>query len=243
MPETRRIGILGGTFDPIHRGHMDMGAAAQRALGLTRVHVITANMPPHRGQPAASSFHRFAMTAIAVSGLDGWVASDLELRMPPPSFTSNTLKRFHERGYRPVELFFVIGADAFAEIGNWRDYPQILDAAHFAVVSRPGHPAKELGQRLPMLAPRMTHSAGDAASAPTSIFLIDEATADVSSSAIRDARARGLSIAGMVPAGVQQHIEQHGLYVPMPPGQRACDARPTVAAGRLHEQESADHID
>ena len=244
MPETRRIGILGGTFDPIHRGHMDMGGAAQRALGLSRVHMITANVPPHRAQPMASSFHRFAMTAIAVSGLDGWIASDLELRMPPPSFTSNTLRRFHERGYRPAELFFVIGADAFAEIGVWREYPQILEAAHFAVVSRPGHSVKELRQRLPMLAPRMTlASVDDAAPEPTSIFLIDAATADVSASAVRDARARGLSIAGMVPAGVQQHIEQHGLYVPMPPGRRPLDARPTVAAGRLHEQKSADHVD
>ena len=184
------------------------------------------------------------MTAIAVSGLDGWTASDLELRMPPPSFTSNTLKQFHDRGYRPAELFFILGADAFAEIGIWRDYPQILDAAHFAVIARPGHAVKELRQRLPMLASRMTQSVGtEGETAPTSIFLIDAATTDVSSSAIRSARAGGVSIAGMVPAGVQQHIEQHGLYMPMPPGRRALDTRPTAAAGRLHEQKSADHID
>jgi nicotinate-nucleotide adenylyltransferase len=242
MPERRRIGILGGTFDPIHCGHMDMGAAAQRALALSHVYVITASVPPHRAQPSAPSFHRFAMTAIAVAGLDGWIASDLELRMPAPSYTSNTLKTFHEQGYDPGELFFVIGADAFAEIGAWRDYPQILDASHFAVVSRPGHSVKELPHRLPALAPRMTPaSVRDVGH--TSIFLIDAATADVSSSAIRRARAAGESIAGMVPAGVQQHIEQHGLYMPVPPERRALDARQTVAAGGLHEQESADHVD
>ena len=244
MAERRRIGILGGTFDPIHRGHMDVGAAAQHTLALSHVYVITASVPPHRAQPSASSFHRFAMTAIAVAGLDGWIASDLELRMPAPSYTSNTLKTFHEQGYDPGELFFVIGADAFAEIGAWRDYPQILDDSHFAVVSRPGHSAKELPEHFPALAPRMTQApVGDIGHTATRIFLIDAATADVSSSAIRRTRAAGESIAGMVPASVQQHIEQHGLYMPGPPERRALDARPTVAAGRLHEQESADHVD
>lgn len=223
---------------------MDVGLAAQQALDLRRVYVITANVPPHRPQPFASSFHRFAMTALAVSGVEGWVASDLELRMAAPSYTSHTLRQFHERGHSPSELFFVIGADAFAEIGGWRDYPQILDAAHFAVVSRPGHPVDELPHRLPLLASRMTHaSMDDLGQIDMSIFLIDAATADVSSSAIRRARTEGRSIAGMVPPSVRQHIEQHGLYTPWPPGRRAVDAGPRATAGRLHEQESADHAD
>ena len=91
MPERRRIGILGGTFDPIHSGHMDVAAAAQRTLGLSHVYVITASVPPHRAQPSASSFHRFAMTAIAVAGLDGWIASDVELRMLYKRVTMCTL--------------------------------------------------------------------------------------------------------------------------------------------------------
>ena len=235
MPERRRIGILGGTFDPIHSGHMDVAAAAQRTLGLSHVYVITASVPPHRAQPSASSFHRFAMTAIAVAGLDGWIASDVELRMPAPSYTSNTLKTFHEQGYDPDELFFVIGADAFAEIGAWRDYPHILDASHFAVVSRPGHSVKGLAERLPALAPRMTQRpAGDVGHTATWIFLIDATTADVSSSAIRAACEAGLSIAGLVTPIVQQYIEQHGLYLPRSVGKRASDAHGPAAAGGLH---------
>src|SRR5437764_8588453 len=156
---------------------MDVATAAQRTLGLSHVYVITASVPPHRAQPSASSFHRFAMTAIALAGLDGWIASDVELRMPAPSYTSNTLKTFHEQGYDPDELFFVIGADAFAEIGAWRDYPHILDASHFAVVSRPGHSVKGLAERLPALAPRMTQRpAGDVGHTATWIFLIDATT-------------------------------------------------------------------
>src|SRR3954465_527364 len=114
----RRIGVLGGTFDAIHRGHLDVGTAAQKALGLTRVIVITSNIPPHRPQPVASAYYRFAMVALAIADRPAWQASGVELRASTPSYTSGTLATFHERGYLPSELFFVIGADAFADIGT-----------------------------------------------------------------------------------------------------------------------------
>src|SRR5438874_8439171 len=189
---TRRIGLLGGTFDPIHCGHLDVGTAAQEALGLTRVLVITSNIPPHRPQPVASAYYRFAMVALAIANRPAWRAVDVELRASTPSYTSATLGRFHERGYAPSELFFVIGADAFADIGTWRDYPSILDAAHFAVVSRPGFPAAQIRDRLPHLAPRMAPARIDAIDERARmIFLIDAPTADVSSSAIRRHVAAG----------------------------------------------------
>lgn len=234
----RRIGILGGTFDPIHCGHVDVAEAALQALGLTRLFVITSNVPPHRPQPFASSFHRFAMVALCAVGRPGWRASDLELRSPAPSFTSSTLRRFHERGYGPGELFFILGADAFADIGTWRDYPAILQDAHFAVVSRPGFPVAQLSHRLPLLADRMIHAPLDAVSQiEPLIVLIDAPTADVSSTAIRQRRSTNASIAGMVPPEVQQHIEQHGLYTSMIPGRRASDAPGSQEAGRLHGQD------
>lgn len=232
---SRRIGILGGTFDPIHRGHLDLGHAAETALGLTRLLVIPANIPPHRPQPFASSYHRFAMIALAVTGRPAWQACDLELRSEAPSYTSSTLRRFHERGFAAVELFFVLGADAFLEIGTWKDYPDILDAAHFAVVSRPGCSVDELPHRLPALARRM---ARPLLGAPTPgrpvIFLIDAATADVSSTAIRQRRREGQPITGLVDLGVQQHIEQHELYALSVSGRREVDQAPSPAAGRLH---------
>jgi nicotinate-nucleotide adenylyltransferase len=82
---SRRVGILGGTFDPIHCGHLDLGAAAQAVLGLGPLSVIPANVPPHRAPPVASGFHRFAMVALAVAGRAGWHASDLELEHRQPS--------------------------------------------------------------------------------------------------------------------------------------------------------------
>jgi nicotinate-nucleotide adenylyltransferase len=234
----RRIGVLGGTFDPIHWGHFDVADAALAELHLTRMFMITSNVPPHRPQPCASAYHRFAMVAIAVLDRPGWRAADLELRHDAPSFTSRTLQCFHDRGYTTSELFFVIGADAFADIESWRDYPAILDRAHFVVVSRPGFSVREIPGRLPALAPRMARPPMDAIGRiDPLIILIDRETADVSASAIRQRVAAGESITGLVPAGVQQHIEQHGLYTSMTPGRRASDASKIPAAGRLHGQE------
>jgi len=231
----RRAGILGGTFDPIHRGHLDIADAAVNELRLTRLFVMTSNVPPHRPQPVASSYHRFAMASIAVLGRPGWRAVDLELRHDAPSFTSRTLELFHDRGYVSSDLFFVIGADAFVDIESWHDYPRILDAAHFAVVSRPGLSVTELPRRLPRLADRMARSPiDDVALADPLIILIDAPTADVSSTAIRHRLAEGESIAGLVPPNVQQHIEHHGLYSPTTPGRRRSDEERIPAAGRLH---------
>jgi nicotinate-nucleotide adenylyltransferase len=233
----RRIGILGGTFDPFHRGHLDVGAAAETALALDRVFVVPSQAPPHRPAPHASSFHRFAMVALTVSGRPGWRASDLELRNAPPSYTADTLKQFHVRGYEPAELFFLMGADAFAEIESWKDYPALLAYAHFAVVSRPGHAVHSLPVQMPHLARLMTNPAigPDSLDRP-SIILIDAATADVSSTAIRELRGQDRPITGMVEPSVQQHIEQHGLYTSRRPGRRAMDQQPNPAAGRLHGQ-------
>jgi len=234
----RRLGILGGTFDPVHMGHMDLADAAHGALGLTGMILVTSNVPPHRPQPVTSAYHRFAMVAIAVQEWPDWRAADLELRYDAPSFTSSTLGRFHDRGYQPIELFFVIGADAFFEIESWRDYPNILEAAHFVVISRPGAPVREVAERLPHLSSRTVTRPLDVLSSQIPlIILIDAATADVSSTAIRDRRMAGQSIAGLVLPRVQQHIEQHGLYTSMTPGRRASDAPQTSSAGRLHGQD------
>jgi nicotinate-nucleotide adenylyltransferase len=236
MP-TRRLGILGGTFDPVHVGHLDLADAAQGALGLTEMILVTSNVPPHRPQPVTSAYHRFAMVAFAVQERPDWRAVDLELRYDAPSFTSRTLSRFHQRGYQPTELFFVIGADAFLEIESWRDYPSILEATHFVVVSRPRVPVRVVSEQLPHVTSRIVTSPIDAVSSEIPlIILIDAPTADVSSTAIRDRLAAGESIAGLVLPRVHQHIEQHGLYTSMTPGRRASDAQQTSPAGRLHDQ-------
>lgn len=232
---TGRLGILGGTFDPIHRGHVDAGRAANAALGFGELLVVASNVPPHRPQPIASAFHRFAMVSFAVADVDGWRASDVELRDPARSYTSATLARFHEEGWAPHNLFFILGADAFLDIESWKDFPAILDAAHFAIVSRPGVPVAALPQRLPALAPRMTTA--DRVGGAPSLILIDAPTADVSSTAIRARRAAGAPITRLVPPGVAEHIERHRLYAAPESAAGSSLDITHQAAGRLHGQD------
>src|SRR4051794_26707669 len=132
MNASVRSGLLGGTLDPIHVGHLDTALAARRQLGLDRVIVLPSRVPPHRSQqPSASSYHRFAMTALAIDGVDGLEASDLELCAPGPSYTADTLARYRERAnLAPSQIFFITGADAFAEIETWHRYPDVLGLAH-----------------------------------------------------------------------------------------------------------------
>jgi nicotinate-nucleotide adenylyltransferase len=217
-----RLGLLGGTLDPIHLGHLETARAARAALGLDRVIVLPSRVPPHRAfQPVASRYHRFAMTALAVNGVDGLTADDLELCAPGPSYTADTLTRCRERfGLDPSQLFFITGADAFAEIATWHRYPEVLDLAHFIVVSRPGFPAKSLRRLLPSLDRRM-HTVTDSdvrdlpvetSLRPAAIFLVDAPTPDVSSTEIRRRLSTGEALTGLVPALVETHILQHGLY-------------------------------
>lgn len=230
MTPAARIGLLGGTLDPIHLGHVDTALAARQALALDRVIVLPSRVPPHRQhQPVASRYHRFAMAALAVNGVDGLAASDIELGAPGPSYTADTLVRFGERsGLHASQIFFITGADAFAEIETWHRYPEVLDLSHFVVVSRPGFPVEALRTRLPGLAARMA-SAPSGRSAPDfpAIFLVDALTPDVSSTDIRHRLRAGEALAGLVPAAVERHIVQHGLYA---------DGPASFAANHLHGQ-------
>lgn len=218
-----RIGVLGGTLDPIHLGHLDAALAAREALQLDQVLIIPSHVPPHRLQPAASSFHRFAMASIAVNAVDGLAASDVELLSPGPSYTADTLVRLAESlSLSRVEIFFITGADAFAEIETWSRYPAVLDLANFVVVSRPGMSLQSMRERLPMLKermrlPRVTNSR------ETAIYLIDAPTSDVSSTEIRRRIADRRSLSGLVPPGVEHHIAQHELYSSRPVTQFAAD--------------------
>ena len=220
MSGPQRTGILGGTFDPIHLGHVEAADAARRALGLDVVIIVPSLTPPHRvPQPCASVFHRFAMAALAVAGRPGLVTSDLELRIDTPSYTSATLARLHAQGFEPSQLFFITGSDAFAEIATWYDYPHLLDLSHFAVISRRGTSLDSLPRLLPNLAGRMRDARDARPDGMTpSIFLVDALTPHVSSTEIRRRVAAGEPLDGLVPELVAGHIRTHRLYEPRPAG-------------------------
>jgi nicotinate-nucleotide adenylyltransferase len=240
MTHASRIGLLGGTFDPIHFGHLSAATAAREALGLDQVLLLPSHVPPHRPQPLASVPHRFGMVSLAVDQEEALLASDLELASPGPSFTSVTLRRLHALGHTPLQLFFITGADAFAEVATWRDYPAFLDDAHFVVVSRGGRPAASVREAVPSLAERMTEvgSSGSIVTpraGGTRIFLVNRQTPDVSSTAVRARCAAEQPLAGLVPDAVARHIQRHGLY--RAAGSPSSIAARHRAASQLHEQE------
>ena len=221
--EGPRIGVLGGTFDPVHHGHLDAAHAARQALALTKVVLMPSRVPPHKTSPARTSgYHRFAMAALASSGQPGLRVSDLELRSAEPSYTSLTLQQLARVGYAPSQLFFILGSDAFAEIAHWHDFPAILGRCHFAVVARSGRPLADLRGRLPALADRMREPEAGAgpgvAAGSTSIWLVDAETRDVSSSSIRRRLTGSEPTCDLLPDIVAAYISRHRLYDATPTG-------------------------
>ena len=216
MNAVQRLGLLGGTFDPIHFGHLDAAEAAYKALRLDRVMVIPAHDPPHKpADPWASAFHRFALVALAAGERSELRVSDVELTRDGPSYTIDTLRAMHRQGWAPSQLFFILGADAFAEIATWHEFPDVLDAAHFAVVARPGSTLDDAVERTPELRPRLG-GGRDGVSAghgkQTRIFLVEARTRDVSSTTVRARLTAGEPIDDLVPASVARHILANQLY-------------------------------
>ncbi len=212
-----RIGVLGGTFDPVHLGHLAAARSADQSLGFDRLLFMPSHAPPHRpDSPRASGYHRLQMTALAVAGVAGWEASDLELARGGASFTFDTLTTLRQ-GEPGSQFFFITGADAFAEIASWRRYPELLELAHFVVIARAGTSFDRIRTGLPQLSSRMV--ACDLASPATcraapfpSIFLVNADTPDVSSTEVRRRAAAGEPLTGLVPDAVARYITEHRLY-------------------------------
>jgi len=209
MTTKRRLGVLGGTFDPIHNGHLRAGEAAQAALNLDEIRVIPSHDPPHRPvNPKASTFHRFALAALAIQGRASWRLSDAELTRPGPSYTAHTLRGLHAAGWDPSQIFFIIGSDAFAEISTWYEFPAVLRYANFAVLGRPG----SMSAKAVLEGADIARPADPAASGPTGFFTIDAEMRPISSTEIRARLAAKQSIDDLVPPAVAQYIQNHRLY-------------------------------
>jgi nicotinate-nucleotide adenylyltransferase len=209
-----RLGLLGGTFDPVHYGHLDAADAARRALGLDEVLFVPSHVPPHRAtRPLASAFHRFALVALAIDGCRGYRVSDDELRREGPTYTIDTLRALHRRGVQPSQIFFIMGADACAEIATWREFPAVLDAANFVVVARPGASLERALAPAPEVLARVQRptDASDLAR-KTAVFPLEATTRDVSATEVRTRIAARRAIDDLVPAAVARYIEVHHLY-------------------------------
>lgn len=206
------LGVLGGTFDPIHNGHIAAAVQAQAALRLDRVMLVPSRIAPHRATSASASPEaRFAMAELSAAEQHGWTASNIELMRDGPSYTFDTLTSL--RTTSTSQFFFIIGADAFAEIATWSRYPAVLDLAHFAVVARPGITLDSLQKRLPTLAERMTTPEAYRPDDNPRVILIPAETPDVSSTEIRRRVRAGERIKGLVSDAVATYISTHRLYV------------------------------
>src|SRR5450755_3254631 len=134
---TRTLGILGGTFDPIHYGHLRFAAEVRSMLGLAQIHLVPSGVPPHRAAPFASSEDRLTMTTLGCAEFPGLVADGREVRRPGPSYTVVTLQELHAQDLtRPLAL--LLGSDALHSLATWYHWEQLFTLAHLVVVERPG---------------------------------------------------------------------------------------------------------
>lgn len=214
-----RIGVLGGTFNPIHLGHLRAAEEVAEALDLSRVLLVPSAQPPHKsagaGSPLAPGTLRLAWVEAACAGNPRLAACDLEVARGGASYTVDTLRALVETGAaaRPV---FIIGSDAFTELGSWREPKQLFALADFAVMARPGTPG-HLGDWIPdsLRADFEIAPSGDAArhrATGGSVRAIAIPALAISSSEIRERVRRGRSIRYLVPEGVRRDIEASGVY-------------------------------
>jgi len=213
MSARRRLGLLGGTFDPIHYGHLDAAEAARQTLALDEVWLLPSHVPPHRSQdPVATPFHRFALAALAIADRVTYRVSDIELRRTGRTYTVDTLRSLHEQGWTYSQLFFILGTDAFAEIATWHQYPDVLDAANFVVIARPGTTVGAAVSRTPELLPRVCTPEAFKADNSPQIVVVAADTRAVSSTTVRERLRTSQPIDGLVPPAVEHHIVTHHLY-------------------------------
>ena len=217
------LAILGGTFDPIHYGHLRLASDVRQALRLTEVRLIPAGVPPHRVPPVASAAHRLAMTELGCAEFPGLRADAREVERPGPSYTVATLESLHsERPGRPLAL--LVGADAFAGLETWWRWERLFSLAHFIVVERPGSPfdPDELPAMLKMHWERRltTDPMRLERTLAGAIVRVPVAPQPISASAIRAALARGAAgfaeVRGLLPAAVLAYIDRNQLYRSVP---------------------------
>ena len=221
-----RLGVLGGTLDPVHAGHLAAAHAAAGALSLDAVRLLPSHVPAHKAAPHASPWHRFAMAALAAAGDPLLEVSDLELARPGPTFTWDTLTTLADDGLSPAQIFFITGMDAFAGIATWHRFPDVLAAGHFIVISRPGHTLPDAVLTHPAIAPRLRRPErrrpqdSRILQDECAIWMVEAETPDVSSTAIRRRIHHGEGPGPHLPAPVAAHIRRHGLYSPPPAARR-----------------------
>ena len=214
----RSIAVFGGTFDPIHTGHITVAQAAQRRFHLDAIHFVPSSRPPHKAKLALTPFvHRYAMVALGCAEHANFVPSLAEVEVdggaPHVFYSIDTVRRFR-REYPDDHLFFIVGADQFLEIPTWKSYDSLLDACDFIIASRPGFKMEALRLVVPPEKLARTSSPDDdkIALRKSVVHLLTTVASHVSSTEIRERREKGQSIHGLVPPRVEEYIVGQALY-------------------------------
>ncbi|MBI3934082.1 MAG: nicotinate (nicotinamide) nucleotide adenylyltransferase [Acidobacteria bacterium] len=210
------IALFGGTFDPVHCGHLSAARAAQAAFSLDQIHFIPARVPPHKRSRHLTAFpHRHAMVALACAGTPGFIPSILESRGEQPgepNYSILTVRRMAAQLSSADRLFFLIGADAFLEIGTWKEPVALLDSLDFIIVSRPGFVISRAAAVIPPELQPGAISDQCIHLRRTRVHLLTSVEADISSSEIRRLASEHQPLTGLVPEAVEEYIQKLSLY-------------------------------
>ncbi len=215
MADNRLVAVLGGTFDPIHNGHLRTALELLAALDLAEARFVPAGQPPHRNPPVVSAEQRLAMVELAIADQPGFVADARELKRAGPSYMVETLESLRAELGDDTPLGLILGTDAFDHLHRWHRWEDLPELAHLVVVHRPGAAmplAKALGE---LLLERKLHHPEDLRQRPAGGVLFQPVTQlDIAATAIRAGLARGVSPRYLLPEPVLDYIQTHGLYRP-----------------------------
>ncbi|MGB5512289.1 MAG: nicotinate-nucleotide adenylyltransferase [Woeseiaceae bacterium] len=208
----RPVGVFGGTFDPVHYGHLRTAFELLQALRLDEVRFVPCSDPPHRGKTFASAAERLRMVALAIDGQEGFVADDRELARGGPSYSIDTLLTLREE-FPQRSLGLILGMDAFLGLHTWYRWDEILDVAHIVVAHRPGWKAPDIGPLGELLEEFGTHRVDDLHEALCGRIHIHAVTQlEISSTEIRDLVAAGRDPRFLMPDTVCQAIGESACY-------------------------------
>lgn len=213
-----KLGLFGGTFNPVHTGHLRCAQEVLETLGLDRIIFIPASCPPLKTSGHIAPFHhRKRMVELAIEGNDSFLVSDIENHRKGKSYSIDTVKYFIDHFSEKLELYFILGQDAFHEMRYWKDWEELLLLCNFVVIARPGYETKQLAGVLPSnFASQFRYIEDrDSLEGPTGYFIYLKRLTllDISSTDIRDRVKKGDSIMYLVPEPVRRYIIEHSLYV------------------------------
>lgn len=206
--------MYGGTFDPVHTGHLEIARRVSELFEIEKLLFIPAQMAPHKiGRPVTEPIHRYAMLALATQSDPKLLISTFELDAPDRRYTVDTIEHFQRLFGEASELFFIMGADSWSEITTWREWERLLTMTNHIVVTRPGYEVAMA--HVGAIAERIVDlTTGKGAAGQQGIFFTDAVMNDVSATNIRRLASEGRTeeLAGMVPGPVLEYIRKYGIY-------------------------------